>query len=70
MVASAEDPMKLPKLKGSNLAQKQEFAASAEDPMKLARTKGSKLVSRSRNLLSLPKTQRNLPRPKAAKSNF
>ena len=39
--ASAEEPMKLTKIKGSKHASDEDFAASAEEPMKLTKTKGS-----------------------------
>ena len=64
--ASAEDPMKLTKIKGSKHASEAEFCCLRQRPDETRQTQRQQSRLRSRILLLLPKTLRNSPGPKAA----
>jgi hypothetical protein len=67
--ASAEDPMKPAKIKGSKHASEAGFCCLCRRPEETCRDQRQQSRLRSRNLLPLPKTRRNLPSPKAANSS-
>ena len=64
--ASAEDPKKLTKIKGSNLASEAGFCCFRRRPDETRQEQRQLKCLEIKNLLLLPKTRRNLPSPKAA----
>ena len=64
--ASAEDPKKLAKVKGSNHASEAGFCCFRRRPEETRQGQRQQPCLRDRILLPLPKTRRNSPRSKAA----
>ena len=64
--ASAEDPMKLTKVKGSKLASEARFCCLRRKPNETRQDQRQQASFRSKILLPSPKTRRNSPGPKAA----
>jgi len=64
--ASAEDPMKLARSKGSNIVSEAGICCLCRRPNETCQDQRQQMLLSSRILLLPPKTRRNLPRSKAA----